>query len=354
MRNVSLLEPSIAFQTHQVLIYDNDAYDILHCQQVGTLSLPSGELVESDPLNDENGPDLVVAPGLYPVFVTTMLSNRSLNLAFTAIRFTQTEPVRWQLAGGRNEQGQALGYNVESGMGSMMDCTTKNLLYHLPERADFLYGRAGEGLWVEAHIPGHPQANLFYFWTNDWGHPSYIGYDASGTIACMVTDFFGMENEEWSLWPPTLPAIPTGFDESFFTWLGQMNAPMHDPGFWPHREPLASDDLQFLEHTQTTVIPSDLRLHYSRGGLWLVGNEPLQQWWPPLEKRVREALQTNKPLLPILWGSEAVAVCDDEKGYRITLPPVPSAYPDAFEYPDLKTYLMDSILGSVYFETFPE
>ena len=195
-----MLEPSIAFQNDQVLTYGH-SHSILHCQQVGTLSLPSGELVESDPLNDENGPDLVVAPGLYPVFVTTMSSRwGSPNLAFTAIRFTQTESVRWQLVHGRDQQGRPLGYTVESGMGSMMDRTTKDLLCNLPDQAEFLYGRADEGgLWVEAHIPEHQEANLFYFWTDDGGYPSYIGYDASGTIACMVTDFFGMEDEEVTL-----------------------------------------------------------------------------------------------------------------------------------------------------------
>lgn len=351
-----MLEPRIAFQTHQVLIYgDNDSHEILHCQQIGTLSLPSGELLESDPLSDDNVADLVVAPGLYPIFVTTMLSRRSLNLAFTAIRFTQAEPVRWKLVHGRDELGQPLGYTVESGTGSLMDRTTKDLIYGLfdsQEFSDILFGiSAKSDGWGEYHVPQYPEANLFYFLTDDGGYPSYVGYDASGTIVCMVTDFFGMENEAWSLWPPTLPAIPVGFDEQFFTWLGQMSAPMHDPGFWPRREPLAPDDLQLLERTQTIVLPEDLRLHYVQGGLWLIGDEPFQQWWSPLEKRVREALHTNKPLLPVLCGVDVVAVCDDENRYRITLPPVPGLYNNAFEYPDLKTYLMDFILPSV--ETSP-
>jgi hypothetical protein len=88
MRNVSLLEPRIAFQTHQVLMHGNNNYYILPCQQVGVLSLPSGELVEGDPLVDEGmGFDHVFAPGNYPIFVTTTFHGRMQNLAFATLHY---------------------------------------------------------------------------------------------------------------------------------------------------------------------------------------------------------------------------------------------------------------------------
>jgi hypothetical protein len=161
----------------------------------------------------------------------------------------------------------------------------------------------------------------------------------------MVTDFFGLEDDGVALWPATLPPIPAGFDDHFFLWLDEMRSVMKYPGHWDRREPLTPEDLQFLERTQTAALPEDLRRYYLHSGFWLNGwGEPLQQWWPLLEKHVREALQTKKPLLPVLWGINAVVVCDHEHQYHLTLPAEPGLDNIAFEYPDLKTYLMDVIL----------
>ncbi|GAA3754210.1 hypothetical protein GCM10022225_43740 [Plantactinospora mayteni] len=338
---------SIVFQDNQVLTCGESLHHVLHCRQIGSLSLPSGELVARDPFTDPGlGFDRLVPPGNYPVFAISTYSDLAHEIAFAAIRLTQTEPIRWEPAHGTDEQGRAYGYGVDSATGSFMDRATGDLLDELlAEDYDQMYNRHDGRPWAEFVIPRKRDAKIFLFFLGaDGGYPSYYGYDTHGTIACIVTDFFGLRREEVSAWPSMLPSIPTGFSAQFYAWLGEINGLLQFPGEWDQRQAVPQEDLHYLEQSQGISLPEDLRLHYQNAGFWLHGPEPLQEWWPQLETRARTALETDKPMLPILRSWNSIAVCD-HNNYVIYEP-----YPEwespggNFEYPDLKTYLLNTIM----------
>ncbi|GHO50843.1 DUF4241 domain-containing protein [Ktedonospora formicarum] len=350
---MSFYDYSIAFQENQVLNYSTNLHYVLHCQQIGSLSLPSGKVIARDPLIHTDGLvlDPGVSPGSYPVFVTTAFQDCVSDIAFAALRFAQTEPVRWEPTHGKDEQGRPYGYGVDSATGSFMDSITGDMMNQLllddDERLWGLHEFRHERPWTEFVLPQEKDAKVYLFRLNgDGGYPSYYGYDAHGMIVCIVTDFFGLERQEVSLWPATLPAIPTGFDAQFFTWLSKMNSFLQFPGGWGERESLSQDDLQFLEHSQGTLLPEDFRLHYLHSGSWLCKHEPLQEWWPLVEAKARANLKTERPLLPVVWDWNGVAVCDEKNHYSIYEQQNQGwdSQDRAFEYPDLKTYLMELIM----------
>lgn len=350
---MDLFDYTFVFQDNQVLTYRNSLHHVLHCQQVGNLMLPSGKVVARDPLIDTDGVlfDIGIVPGTYPVFVTTAFQDVAHDMAFAALRFTQTEPVRWEPVHGKDERGRPYGYGVDSATGSFMDSTTADLLNErlLEDEAcaSAMYELRGERPWAAYVLPSTQDARIYLFCLNgDGGYPSFYGYDAQGAIACVVTDFFGITRQSISRWPSTLPSIPTGFDAQFFTWLGKMNSLMQFPGNWDQREALSSEDLQFLEQSQTTILPEDLRLHYLYSGFWLRKREPLQQWWPSLEAEARANLKTTMPMLPVLWDWNGVAVCDEKNQYVIYEQQDQgwASQDSAFMYPDLKAYLMTLVM----------
>jgi hypothetical protein len=348
---------SAVLQDNQVLTYGERLHHVLHCQQIGSLSLPSGELVARDPITDPGMVfDRFASPGNYPVFAISAYVDIAHEIAFAAIRFTHTEPVRWESAHGTDEQGRAYGYGVDSATGSFMDRTTGDLLDQLLSE-DYdrwsaqLYDLRRGRPWAEFVLPQKRDAKIFLFFLDaDGGYPSYYGYDAHGTIACVVTDFFGLGRQEVSSWPATLPSIPTGFSAEFYAWLSEINGFLQFPGEWDQRQALPQEDLHYLEQSQGVSLPEDLRLHYQYAGFWLRGRQPLQEWWPRLETQARAALETDKPILPILGGWDSVAVCD-HKDYVIYEPYRGWESRDGkLEYLDLKTHLLNMIvrdLGSL-------
>ena len=342
---------SLALQDNQVLTYGKSLHHVLHCQQIGSLSLPSGEPLARDPFTDPGVTfDRHVSPGSYPVFAVSSYSDIAHDIAFAAIRFTDTEPVRWEPAHGTNDQGRAYGYGVDSAIGSFMDRATGDLLDQLlaEERGlslTQLYELRQGRPWAEFAIPQKEDAKVFLFFLDaDGGYPSYYGYDADGAIACVLTDFFGLGRQEVSAWPATLPPIPTGFSDHFYAWLSEMNGFMRFPGEWPQRQAVSQEDVLFLEESQKVSLPEDLRLHYQNAGSWLGGSEPLQKWWPQTEAQARAALGTDKSILPVLWDWKGVAVCDRD-GYFIYEPYQEWESPGGgLEFPDLKTYLLNIIM----------
>lgn len=342
---------SIAFQDDQVLTYGGSLHHVLGCRRIGSLSVPSGELIARDPFVTGSGTvfDQRVPPGDYPVFATSAYNDLGHDIAFAAVRCTHTEPVRWEPAHGTDEQGRAYGYAVDSATGSFMDRTTSERLDRLLLEDDQwparLYELRRGRPWSECTLPREPDANLFLFFLNgDGGYPSYYGYDAGGALACVVTDFLGLGRQEISSWPATLPPIPAGFDARFYAWLGDVNGFLQFPGGWDHMRALPQEDLHYLEQSQAVPLPDHLRLHYQSAGSWLEGTEPLQEWWPRVETQARAALETTLPIFPVLRDWESVAVCDHHayvvyepyerwKGRELDI-----------EYLDLKTHLLNVVM----------
>ena len=118
-------------------------------EPAGELALPSGQLVVGDAEVTLAAPIAVeIPPGTYPV----VLSVAGGQVAFARVELTGTEPVGW-IASGMETEGAA--YAVGSGAGVFVD-------------------RGGEG-------------GVRFAVGRDGSFPVYVGYDAEGRVAAVVT-----------------------------------------------------------------------------------------------------------------------------------------------------------------------
>jgi hypothetical protein len=173
--------------------------------QVGTLELPSGQILASDPgtldlsVLDQMPFVRKVPPGKYPASVCLATVGPNHNrVACGRLQFTDKPTVRWEMA---LKQGQKLedlgedeifGYGVDCGTGCFVDPKSfagldfdsyEELVEKLWQNMD-----ANGGEWGELALPG---GNLVAFHSG-WGdgfYPCYFGLDAEGNVTCLITDF---------------------------------------------------------------------------------------------------------------------------------------------------------------------
>ena len=211
--------------------------------EIGALTLTSGRIVACDPSLTEalRCPfTQSVEPGQYPVFLSVAYEDVSgyAAIACVMLRFREGEAIRWELAqirvAGSSKRDV---YGVDSGRGCFMDVEAAEALYALktftPQEdaeidAAWLTGdtsQISEAIGAaadrsqtrfkqefderlnaemdsnETRPPGQPwatiqvsnstPANIIAFSSGygDGAYASYWGYDAAGTLVCLVTDF---------------------------------------------------------------------------------------------------------------------------------------------------------------------
>src|SRR6202012_2975853 len=115
-------------------------------QSVGELSLPTGQLVASDPfVCPEQAPFVQpLPPGTYPVALSVAQIDDDQRVAFAILRLKPGSPVRWEMltVGEQNtdelNEDEFFGYPVDAGIGCFMDRSVgKSLTAAMDADADF-------------------------------------------------------------------------------------------------------------------------------------------------------------------------------------------------------------------------
>ncbi|MCL2236124.1 MAG: DUF4241 domain-containing protein [Defluviitaleaceae bacterium] len=183
-------------------------------QYLGDLNLPTGHIVANDPLsNFETEPFiLTVSPGNYPVYLSVAhFSDGGKNgdsiVAQAILQFSTKKPVMWEMALSAGEQAEAefanleegdyIGYVVDSGTGGFMD---KSVSKRLETTIEQFYSQI-QGEFIEAYLPNYSylmtsvlggDCEDFVCFTSGFGdgcYPSYFGLDEEGNPCVLVTDF---------------------------------------------------------------------------------------------------------------------------------------------------------------------
>ncbi len=172
---------------------------------LGDLSLPTGQLVASDPFvcPEQEAFTQSLLPGTYPVTLSIAQIDDDQRLAFAILRVEAGAPVTWEmLTVGEQDpdelsEDEFFGYPVDAGTGCFMDRSVgKSLTAAMDADNDFC-----DTLFVEMEKTyrntwswlNHPlgAANLIAFSTGygDGRYATYAGLDVAGKIVVIVTDF---------------------------------------------------------------------------------------------------------------------------------------------------------------------
>jgi hypothetical protein len=170
---------------------DDGEFVTTRIADAGTLVLPTGRIVVSDPILDPfNKPfSVAVAPDKYPVLLSLIKDD----VALVMVNFAEGPPVRWQPAKPKT-------FGVDSATGCLMDHKVCRLLSRKAEDDNYeRYSRLfqdaleeNEGLWGSYCIDSGSGANvvLFRTWGGDGTFPSFFGYNAADEVVCLITDMF--------------------------------------------------------------------------------------------------------------------------------------------------------------------
>lgn len=181
--------------------------------QVGQLVLSSGRLIACDPLRK---PDLryhftkSLNPGCYPVVLSVAHFYPFADARFAcAMLQIRNEPtVRWEPAviNEQNPQQGFCGYGVDTGTGCFMDLDVTQFLDNLFKEDEIweefcekliveqnrnAFGKHRTADWANVQVDKSAEANIIAF-RSGWGdgaYPSFWGYDETGNLTSLVTDF---------------------------------------------------------------------------------------------------------------------------------------------------------------------
>ncbi|HEX6186705.1 MAG TPA: DUF4241 domain-containing protein [Pyrinomonadaceae bacterium] len=186
--------------------------------QIADLILTSGKLLPWDLLmipDDRYCLKRTLNPGRYPVVlsVADFVPAGDTRVACAMLKIGEGAPVRWEAAlveTPKPDGGARCSYGVDSGTGSFMDADVANTLAPLvrkksedsnefeefcdsvlAEMARHSFGSAGAGDWANITVDNNTGANVIVFsagW-GDGGYASFWGYDESGNVVRLVTDF---------------------------------------------------------------------------------------------------------------------------------------------------------------------
>jgi hypothetical protein len=181
----------------------------LKLHTLGELVLPTGRIVACDPFlayGDEEPFTRGVAPGRYPVLVNVAEDEGDARVAYAIVRFGGRPPVRWEMAllpgqdTGALGEGEFFGYGVDAGTGCFMDAQVVPVLVERSTEENEHNGDLVEAMektyvhtwsWLDVVLDPATGANVVAF-SSGWGdgsYPSFWGFDETGAVACLVTDF---------------------------------------------------------------------------------------------------------------------------------------------------------------------
>lgn len=178
-------------------------------QSLGTFALPSGRLVACDPFYCEGewGKPFAqpVPRGEFPISLAVADFGDQRRTAFARIAFSAEPVVRWEMALLEGQDASALapdeifGYGVDAGLGAFMDEEAWRV-FVARSRDDEAYA---DQLMDELEKVDRPEWLLLAsgpgsvaIFSSGWGdgvYATYWGYDASGSVAAVLTDFYVVE-----------------------------------------------------------------------------------------------------------------------------------------------------------------
>jgi hypothetical protein len=175
-------------------------------KRIGNLKVTSGHIVACDPLVlFEIEPFITVFPkGAFPVELAVARTGNDERVAFARVLFSEQPVVRWEPAltkeqdPGKLKQGEFYGYGVDSGTGGFMDRNAARALQAKFEKdqtfPDKLIAKMDKTYrntwsWCLCGLDGE-NAAMFSSGYGDGSYASYVGYDAQGRVARLLTDFY--------------------------------------------------------------------------------------------------------------------------------------------------------------------
>ncbi|GAB3848809.1 DUF4241 domain-containing protein [Dactylosporangium cerinum] len=165
----------------------------LSVHTAGPLHLTSGRLVAADPssLDFDAVPfTVLVPPGSYPVSVslaTFVDDPRHSRVCAVRLDVTHQPVIRWEMALRDGQEplelgyGEFFGFGVDAGMACFVDADAAGRMQDV--------WRTLAGL-VEPRYRTI-DSGAMVAWSSGWGdgaYPTWIGYDATGSVACFVAD----------------------------------------------------------------------------------------------------------------------------------------------------------------------
>lgn len=171
----------------------------LTIETLGTLHLPSGQIVGCDAIDPGNLPFARrVQPGDYPVIITGVrLQDGDEFIAAACLRFIDAPPVRWVNAYWKGQIGlvnRRPAYAVDSSIGAFMSLEAGEILADLDDLNELVYGAIEadpEKSAAMLPVPGadHLNAAIFSTGFGDGVYGSFWGLDANDQPVCLLTDY---------------------------------------------------------------------------------------------------------------------------------------------------------------------
>jgi hypothetical protein len=176
-----------------------------YCWEMGDLQISDGKIVACDPfLYNHDLPFASTFPiGSFPVQLAIAQIDDDERVAFSRIKFSNEIPCRWTLAvcDGQDpamlNEDDILGYPVDAGTGAFMDTAGGSELHSFLTERDDNYE-----ILIDEMEKNYKHTWDWLLWTKNgasvamfksgWGdgvYATYIGFDQSGNICRLVTDF---------------------------------------------------------------------------------------------------------------------------------------------------------------------
>lgn len=182
---------------------------VLSQHGIGDLLLPTGRLVACDPVAyPETEPFSMVLPtGRFPVSLSVATIADDQRVAFAIIEFRKQEAVRWEalvMETSRGNEG-SFGFGVDSGVAGFIDQSVVAAMKakEMEDEGSF-YGAMDAEMkktevptWSWLNVPfGCGNLVAFSSGYGDGEYVTYAGFEPSGTVAVVVTDFGVVSGDE--------------------------------------------------------------------------------------------------------------------------------------------------------------
>ncbi len=188
-----------------------DGEKMVNVVSIGEMDIQSGKVIACDVLVFFNVKPFSqnIPPGTYPVKLAVLDTNGAKRNALAAIVFSEKPAVRWENAKPdqteqESEENEVFAYGVDSGTGSFLDSESGREFLQLLGKdtpaakalddhivTELTKTRKATGVdWAKITAPGI-KGSFFIFGSGegDGAYTSYFGFDETGNVTMLVTDF---------------------------------------------------------------------------------------------------------------------------------------------------------------------